>query len=233
MYRENVHKWLISDDCFTEPSREIKSSYVSGASSERLGTKSIQYITNKIKIIQNRWNRKINLFISNTSIDDNDHIGDYMQYILALSVLVRGGNMIVRSYHINLPFKIWILSTITRYFEDLWIVKPVSSPKYTADVFIVGHNFTGASKNDLDKLYYILSIFRKSYVDRILTKVSIDTVQSLYRFILYKTEEEISTKNKLINLYKEYNSDQQFYHTIEKRAQINADAYILAFDIKE
>jgi len=205
---------------------------MSGVSSERSGIKSIQYITNKINLIQNKWKKKISLFISYTSIKDTDHIGDYIQYILALSTLTRGGNMIIKSHCIHLPFKIWILSTITKYFEDLWVIKPITSPGYNADVFIIGHRFIGISKNDLDKLYYILSVFRKTYINRILTKVSIDTVQSLYRFIVYKTEKEIHTKNRLINLFKEFNGNQQFYRNIEKKAEETADEYILTFEIK-
>lgn len=233
VYQTNVHKWVTTDKCFDEV---CDSSHMTetqtDTSSEIMNIKKSQYVYNKINKVNERMKRKCDLFISHTFINEDNVISDYIQYILALSTIIKGGNMIIRSFHIHSPFKIWIICTVSKYFDNLYVVKPVSSPGYHTDVFVVGQHFNGITKNDLDKLYYILSSFKRRHIYKIPTRVNIDTVQSLYKFIFRRSKLEIETKNRLIEMFKKYHGCRNFYKTLELESENITKKYISKFGIE-
>ena len=239
VYKKYVYKWITTDDCYlsldSDKCQLHHSSYASKNSSEVGGIRYQQhssYISTKVQKIKSKINKEYNLFISHVIINDNDILTDYIQYIIGMSTLTKDGNMIIRSYDIAVPFKIWLLSTITNYFENIWIVKPESSASYQKDYFVVGYKFKGITKNDLDKLYYILSSYRSKYINRIMSSVNIDTVQSIYKYITHHFKEKVYSKNTLIKLFKQWYGNKKYYQYLEIKGEETIDKYIINLRIK-
>ena len=189
-----------------------------------------QSVHNRIKKIQYKYNSKYDIFISNVDIENNI-ILDYSQFIIGLSILKINGLMVIQTNNLYTMFKIWIISTISSYFSDVYISKTEVSRSYSSNIFIICSEFKGISKNDLDKLYYVLSTFRRKYEYNLLSKISIDTVQSIYKILLELTDIQISIMKLYIDLFERYDDCIDFYNMLERKSKMILDNYIYSLDI--
>ena len=234
LYKKNSTRWITSDMCFSNLVGEVKkNTQVSCSSSELMSIKSSRYISSKINKIRHENKDMCNIFISVIELTNGNILDDYTQYITAFSVLRLGGILIAKSNNIHLPFKIWMISIISRYFEKFMITKPISSLPYESDIYILGVKFKGISRNDLDKLFHILSTFKRRYVDKILTEIYADTIQIIYKMVREIVEREIESDQSLIKLFNSYNNNQLFYNDIEEMSNNIIKNYINEFGIEK
>uniref|UniRef100_A0A6C0LL90 Ribosomal RNA methyltransferase FtsJ domain-containing protein n=1 Tax=viral metagenome TaxID=1070528 RepID=A0A6C0LL90_9ZZZZ len=191
-------------------------------------------ISNKVKTIREKNTHNYDIYISILKSASNtylDVVEDYVQYIIGLSVLKRGGSIIIKMNDIHISFKIWLLATISRYFDNITLLKPLTMRPYMSNTFIIGENFKGISKNDLDKLYYILSSFKRRYINSIMSEVDIDTVQSIYKHIQNSIDREIDIKKRYIKKFNDTNDLQYFYNQLERKTNEVIDNFIFTFEI--
>ena len=232
LYKKYAYKWITSDTCFGNLTDEIKSnSHISCSSSEISSRKSSRYVACKIKNIKQKMNKNCNLFISSINLSNDNIIDDYIQYITALSLIKNNGIIIVKSNNIHIPFKIWMISIISRYFEKLIIIKPESSIPYNSDVYLVGINFEGISKNDMDKLYHVLSTYKKSYIYKNLSEVYVDTIQIIYKMLIELINKEIVVQKNSMEIYEKIDNLESYYSRLENKTSNIILKYILDFEI--
>lgn len=232
LYKKYMYKWITSDICFDNLTDErINSSHLSCSSSEISSRKSSRYVACKIDNIKQKINGKCGLFISIINLSNDDIVDDYIQYVTALSVLRNGGTIIIKSNNLHIPFKIWMISVISRYFEKLIIIKPESSISYNSDVYVIGINFEGISKNDMDKLYYVLSTYKKSYKYKNLSEVYVDTIQIIYKMLIELINKEIEIKNHNIEIYKKNRDLSSYYSQLEEQTARIVLKYIVDYEI--
>ena len=226
LYRNNIDKWIIHDDYFT--GSEIKNS---SSKSSDISNYKAKYIYKKLKVLKSRLKTTCKLFISNISLSDNDILDDYVQYIIALSIINNGSSVIIKSNNIHIPFKLWMISVFSRYFEKIFLIKPESSIMYNSDVYIIGINYNGISKNDLDKLYHVLYSFKKSYIYKNLTEVHIDVIQIIYKLILELIDMEINYKKDSINNFNKIENFEFLYSQLELKTESIINKFILDYEI--
>lgn len=226
LYRNNIDKWIIHDDYFI--GSEIKNS---SSKSSDISNYKTKYIYKKLKVLKSRLKSNCKLFISNISLSDNDILDDYVQYIIALSIINNGSNVIIKSTNIHIPFKLWTISVFSRYFEKTFLIKPESSIMYNSDVYIIGINYNGISKNDLDKLHHVLYSFKKSYIYKNLTEVHIDVIQIIYKLILELIDMEINYKKDSINNFNKTENFEFLYSQLELKTESIINKFILDYEI--
>ncbi len=126
-----------------------------------------------------------------------------------------------------------MISIISRYFEKLIIIKPESSISYNSDVYLLGINFEGISKNDMDKLYHVLSTYKKSYIYKNLSEVYVDTIQIIYKMLTELINKEIGAQKSNMEIYEKIDNLESYYSRLEDKTNNIILKYILDFEITQ
>jgi hypothetical protein len=103
----------------------------------------------------------VNLYIARKYIKFKKELNQELKYkkflllntILALSVLSKGGNFVIKLYDTYTHFTISILYILNNYFSQLTIVKPFSTRPHTASRYLICQKLTEAKPKILDYLY--------------------------------------------------------------------------------
>lgn len=78
------------------------------------------------------------------------------QVVSGLIVLKKGGTLITKQYTYFTGFTISLMGYLTRYFEKLYVVKPLTSKPDNSETYLVGIGFTGITDNEIDQLLMML-----------------------------------------------------------------------------
>lgn len=130
---------------------------------------NVQFTEYVKKWIQTK--NKVNLFIGNIEInigkDFNNEETKYNKSLLAqiylgLSILTKHGNAVFRNLTFFTPFNISMIAWLKQYFDEFIIYKPVSSKRYSSEIFFICKNFKGISDKNL---FYIKTILQDESFD--------------------------------------------------------------------
>jgi hypothetical protein len=111
----------------------------------------------------------VNLYLARKFIKFKKEFNQELKYkkffllntILALSVLSKGGNFIIKLYDTYTHFTVSLLYILNNYFEKFTIIKPFSTRPHNASRYLVCQKLLEAKPKILDYLY--------SYYDKYLT----------------------------------------------------------------
>ena len=164
------------------------------------------------KYIENFKDKKADIFTGDGGIEVNSSLGKEIlngqliicEAIIGLSVLKKGGHFVLKTYTFTLPCNIQLLQILSSYFEEFYITKPVTSRVFNTEKYIVGKNFKGIDKTELDKLLLIIENLKKmenndKYVYNIISnKINIDLKNKVEQF----NKSHFQLRLKLLNQVK-------------------------------
>ncbi len=111
--------------------------------------------------------QEILLLVGNKKVKFENELNqelEYMKYLLvylifAFKLLNKGGSLTLRTYDHHLPFTCGMLFLLYKYFDQVTIIKPLSSNLHSAERFVVATSFLTegkALKGLVDQLYGLL-----------------------------------------------------------------------------
>jgi len=127
---------------------------------------------------------------------------NYSQVLMMLHVLPKGKNFVIKTF---LPFSepstiswIYLLYCL---FENLFILKPLTSRPANSEIYIIGYNFSGISdeylthlRSVLKKYTYTKGIFRADQIPE-------DFLDSLYQASEYFINQQVEALKKVLYYY--------------------------------
>jgi len=129
------------------------------------------------------------------------HYGQALAGILALA---EGGALIVKHYTFNHPFTISLIVYLSQIFKKLTITKPVTSRPSNSEVYLIGYQFLGISREDREILLNRLENFN---LDVPLINLQNHEDEIIWRAAVFITRRQITFLKKAIDLYGRYGSD--------------------------
>ena len=77
---------------------------------------------------------------------------NYGQIVAALLSLALGGHMVTKQYTFTTAFNRSLIALVTFLFEEVYVVKPVTSRPGNSEIYVVGKNFRGMDEDVKEKL---------------------------------------------------------------------------------
>ena len=127
---------------------------------------SVDFIDNIAKKIEEKNNGdKVNLYIARKVIKFDPNSSQEMKYkkffliniLLALKVLAKDGNFIIKLYDTFTPFTIGLIYIIFKNFGSVSIFKPVSTRQYSPCRYLVAENYIDEAENSIKYLEKFLN----------------------------------------------------------------------------
>lgn len=186
------------------------------------------YIKSTIEDFKNKIPKTIDLYTSDYGTDQTAETfntqeevtlrGNFGQVLSALVTLKKGGTMFTKQFTFFLPFNVSLLQFLSRLFENVYIVKPLTSNPSNSEVYILAQNFLDnltdediaqlmnlLEKEDIEK--YVISPLNKEFADatlNIMEKIAESTIKHIRMVIEY-----------YIN-YKSKDKRKQYYSDVEQ-----------------
>ena len=124
---------------------------------------------------------------------------EYMKYLLvyliiAFKLLNKGGSLVLRTYDHHIPFTCTMLFLLYRHFDQVTIIKPLSSNLHSAERFVVANNFLSEGKSLkglIDQLFDLHEAVKVAGHEgkEILSAVDLGQFQNYQEFKTYILEE--------------------------------------------
>lgn len=179
----------------------------------------INNIANKIDEKNNGY--KVNLYIARKVIKFDPNSSQEIKYkkflliniLLALKVLSKDGNFVIKLYDTFTPFTIGLIYIIFKNFENVSIFKPVSTRQYSPCRYLVAENYADEGENSIKYLEKFLT----KYIEY--TKNNYDVKYFLPMAELRKNENFLKIIPEINNGITEKRIDalQEITNFIEKR----------------
>lgn len=124
-----------------------------------------------------------------------DFIKYFLVYtIIAFKLLNKGGSLVLRTYDHHLPFTCQMVYLLCKKFEQITIIKPLTSNLHSAERFVVASNLLheGRGLRELvEQLYTLLDFARNTALEgkEILSAMDLGQFQSSLEFKNYVLEE--------------------------------------------
>jgi DNA-directed RNA polymerase II subunit RPB2 len=80
-----------------------------------------------------------------TGQEENTSSINYGQVVSGLLTLAPGGNFVTKQYTFFTPFNRSLIALVAGFFEETYIIKPVTSRPGNSEIYLVGKNFLGIS----------------------------------------------------------------------------------------
>lgn len=206
------------------------------------GTGNLYNVNNIIDFSKQFKNDKAHIVTGDGGFDVS---GDYCnQEILAsrlilsevvtgLAILKKHGNMVIKYFDTFYDISFDIIYLLSYYFEEVYITKPHTSRPANSEKYIVCKNYKVIEKNELQKLYNIISDFEISkkqnkYINRILSNtLDNDFQECIYNCNLYFIKKQIQALLKSLT-YSKITLDNKSINNIKNKQII----YSLSWCIK-
>ena len=160
-------------------------------------------IENLCEIIKESLNdQEILLFVGSKKISYANELNQELEYtkyflvylIIAFKLLNRGGSLVLRTYDLHMPFSSQLVFLLSNNFEQITIMKPLSSNLHSAERFIVATNFLyegQALKDTVAQLYGLLDIvkYNENEGKVLLSMMNLEYFQNQSNFKTYIQEE--------------------------------------------
>ena len=210
-YNNDIPGWKKSHRIFRECSK-YTISYGKDDTGDLYNVENIKYFANLFT------EKKADLVTGDGGFDFSDDYSNqevlafrliFCEIVAGLSILKKGGNMIIKLFDLFHYASIDIVYTLAYYFDKLHIVKPFTSRSANSEKYIVCKSFRGINKEDLNSLYNIVDemvILSKQhkYVRKIINnKIPKDFIDLIQATNIYFISKQIKSLIKGLSYVKE------------------------------
>ncbi len=204
LYECNRDRWLM-DDPTQSSTKTPNNGDVTSASNvvnlaervrSRLGVEGVEFYTSDAGIDVSKDYAKQEI------LNMHIHFGQAVSGLLALK---EGGFFVVKHYTLNQPFTISLIITLSYFFREFYIVKPMTSRPANSETYLVGNGFKGISQNEIGILLSRLSDFEKLPLLRLGSPAVRNTIEAIYNAVVEIHEkQQISFLNEVVEFHKRF-----------------------------
>ena len=149
-------------------------------------------------------------FDYSTDFNGQEHVSArliFAEMIGAFHVNRIGGHFVVKIFDIYTPVTLKLLYLASLFYEEIHLVKPLTSRPANSEKYLVCKRFRGISKENLDQLVFVLyhwnriqQVRRSTVVDILHLEVPVDFTKAIHNYNLFFTRIQIRNILKTITL---------------------------------